>query len=47
VDELRRRLQHGLHDPALRAIFDDVVTGARDPYSAAAVMLPMLSLDRA
>jgi hypothetical protein len=47
VDEFRRRLQHALADPAVRAIFDEVVTGARDPYSAATAMLPMLSLDRA
>lgn len=46
VDEFRRRLQHGLADGAVRAIFDEVVAGARDPYSAAAAMLPMLSLDR-
>jgi LAO/AO transport system kinase len=47
VDEFRRRLQHGLAEGTVRAIFDEVVAGARDPYSAAAAMLPMLSLDRA
>jgi GTPase len=46
VDEFRRRLQHGLAEGAVRAIFDEVVTGVRDPYSAAAALLPMLSLDR-
>jgi hypothetical protein len=27
-------------------VFDDVVAGTRDPYSAAAAILPVISLER-
>ena len=46
VEEFRTRLARGLASGELRAMFDAVVSGTMDPYSAAAAMMPMLSLDR-
>ncbi|HEU5320250.1 MAG TPA: methylmalonyl Co-A mutase-associated GTPase MeaB [Methylomirabilota bacterium] len=46
VEEFRTRVARGLRDGALRAVFDDVAEGRIDPYSAAATLLPMVSLDR-
>jgi hypothetical protein len=46
VDEFRARLAVGLHGDVLARVLDDVALGRTDPYSAAAALLPMLSLDR-
>ena len=46
VDEFRARLAAGLHADALARVLDDVAFGRIYPYSAAAALLPMLSLDR-
>jgi LAO/AO transport system kinase len=45
VDAFRARVDHGLSTGRFAAVFDEVVAGARDPYSAAATILPMLSLE--
>lgn len=46
IEEFRVRVTAGLRTGELRAMFDEVVSGRVDPYSAAAAMLPMVSLDR-
>jgi LAO/AO transport system kinase len=46
VEEFRQRMARGLGAGELKAMFDAVASGAMDPYSAAAAMMPMLSLDR-
>jgi LAO/AO transport system kinase len=46
VEEFRTRMGRGLQSGELRAMFDAVASGEMDPYSAAAAMLPMLSLER-
>jgi GTPase len=46
VEEFRARMGRDLQSGDLRAMFDAVVAGTMDPYSAAAAMLPMLSLER-
>jgi len=46
LEELRLRMTRGLASGELKAMFDAVVSGAMDPYTAAAAMWPMLSLDR-
>ncbi len=46
VEEFRARLAEGLHGDALARALDDVALGRTDPYSAAAALLPMLSLGR-
>jgi LAO/AO transport system kinase len=45
VDTFRARLDVALHSGPVKAIFDEVVAGRRDPYSAAAAILPVLSLE--
>jgi LAO/AO transport system kinase len=45
VEEFRARVARGLAGGALRAKFDEVEAGDIDPYSAVAVMLPMISLE--
>jgi len=44
VEELRQRLGHELRAGALARTFDDVGSGALDPYTAAEKILAMLSL---
>jgi LAO/AO transport system kinase len=44
VDAFRTRVEEGLRSGAVRAVFDEVVAGTRDPYSAAAAILPVISL---
>jgi LAO/AO transport system kinase len=44
VDAFRTRVEEGLRGGAVRAVFDEVVAGTRDPYSAAAAILPVISL---
>ncbi|HEX3176080.1 MAG TPA: methylmalonyl Co-A mutase-associated GTPase MeaB [Methylomirabilota bacterium] len=46
VDAFRTRVEEGLRGGNVRALFDEVVAGTRDPYSAAAAILPVLSLER-
>jgi LAO/AO transport system kinase len=46
VDAFRSRVEQGLRAGEFRALFDDVVAGTRDPYSAAAAILPVISLNR-
>jgi LAO/AO transport system kinase len=46
VDAFRARVEHGLRAGEFRAVFEDVVAGTRDPYSAAAAILPVISLER-
>jgi LAO/AO transport system kinase len=46
VDAFRSRVEQGLRAGEFRALFDDVVAGTRDPYSAAAAILPVISLKR-
>jgi LAO/AO transport system kinase len=46
VDAFRARVERGLRAGEFRAVFDDVVAGTRDPYSAAAAILPVISLER-
>ena len=45
VDAFRTRVERGLRGGAVRALFDEVVAGTRDPYSAAAAILPVISLE--
>jgi LAO/AO transport system kinase len=45
VDAFRARVEHGLRAGDFRAVFDEVVAGTRDPYSAAAAILPVISLE--
>jgi GTPase len=45
VDAFRTRVEHGLRAGDFRALFDEVEAGTRDPYSAAAAILPVISLD--
>jgi LAO/AO transport system kinase len=45
VDAFKQRIDHGLQGGAVRAMFDEVVAGTRDPYSAAAAILPVISLE--
>lgn len=46
VDAFRTRVDDGLRGGRFAAVFDEVVTGARDPYSAAAAILPaVISLE--
>ena len=42
----KARVEHGLREGRVRALFDEVVAGTRDPYSAAAAILPVISLER-
>jgi LAO/AO transport system kinase len=46
VDAFRARVEHGLRAGEFRAVFEDVAAGTRDPYSAAAAILPVISLER-
>jgi LAO/AO transport system kinase len=46
VDAFRARVERGLRAGEFRAVFEDVVAGTRDPYSAAAAILPVISLER-
>ena len=45
VDAFRGRVDRALHAGRVKAVFDEVVAGARDPYSAAAAILPVISLE--
>jgi LAO/AO transport system kinase len=45
VDTFRTRVDTALASGRVKAVFDEVVAGARDPYSAAAAILPVISLD--
>ena len=45
VDAFKSRIDDGLRGGRFAAVFDEVVTGARDPYSAAAAILPVISLE--
>jgi LAO/AO transport system kinase len=45
VDAFRSRVDDGLRGGRFAAVFDEVVAGARDPYSAAAAILPVISLE--
>jgi LAO/AO transport system kinase len=45
LEEFRGRVARGLTGGALRAKVDEVESGATDPYTAVAALLPMLSLD--
>jgi len=45
VDAFRGRIDRALHAGRVKAVFDEVVAGARDPYSAAAAILPVISLE--
>jgi LAO/AO transport system kinase len=45
VDAFKARVEQGLRAGAVRAVFDEVVAGTRDPYSAAAAILPVISLE--
>jgi LAO/AO transport system kinase len=45
IDAFKTRVEEGLRGGAVRAVFDEVVAGTRDPYSAAAAILPVISLD--
>ena len=45
VDAFRGRVDKALHAGPVKAVFDEVVAGARDPYSAAAAILPVISLE--
>jgi LAO/AO transport system kinase len=46
VDAFRTRVDDGLRGGRFTAVFDEVVAGARDPYSAAAAILPdVISLE--
>jgi LAO/AO transport system kinase len=45
IDAFRSRVDHGLRGGRFAAVFDEVVAGARDPYSAAAAILPVISLE--
>jgi LAO/AO transport system kinase len=45
VEAFRGRVDRALHGGQVRAVFDEVVAGRRDPYSAAAAILPVISLE--
>jgi LAO/AO transport system kinase len=45
VDTFRARLDRALEAGPVKAVFDEVVAGVRDPYSAAAAILPVISLE--
>ena len=45
VDAFRGRVDRALHSGQVKAVFDEVVAGTRDPYSAAAAILPVISLE--
>jgi LAO/AO transport system kinase len=45
LDAFKARIDHGLSEGRVAAVFDEVVAGARDPYSAAAAILPVISLE--
>jgi LAO/AO transport system kinase len=45
VDAFKGRVERGLRGGDVRAVFDEVVAGTRDPYSAAAAILPVISLE--
>src|SRR5881409_839130 len=45
IDAFRGRIDAALHSGRVKAVFDEVVAGARDPYSAAAAILPVISLE--
>ncbi len=45
VDAFRGRVDRALHGGSVKAVFDEVVAGTRDPYSAAAAILPVISLE--
>ena len=45
IDAFRGRVDAALHGGRVKAVFDEVVAGARDPYSAAAAILPVISLE--
>ena len=45
VDAFKARVERGLRGGDVRALFDEVVAGTRDPYSAAAAILPVISLE--
>jgi len=47
IDRFRARMDEAMRVGALRGLFDEVVAGARDPYSAADEMLRMISWGRA
>jgi LAO/AO transport system kinase len=46
LEGVRARLAEGLRGGGLARVLEEVDRGERDPYSAAAALLPMLSLDR-
>src|SRR5262245_20802003 len=45
VEAFRGRVDRALHGGEVKAVFDEVVAGRRDPYSAAAAILPVISLE--
>ena len=45
VDAFRARVERSLRAGDVRAVFDEVVAGTRDPYSAVAAILPVISLE--
>jgi LAO/AO transport system kinase len=45
VDAFKARVEHGLRAGEVRAVFDEVLAGTRDPYSAAAAILAVISLE--
>jgi LAO/AO transport system kinase len=45
VEAFRGRVDRALHAGPVRAVFDEVEAGVRDPYSAAAALLPVISLE--
>ncbi len=45
VDTFRARVDRALQTGPVKAVFDEVVAGTRDPYSAAAAILPVISLE--
>jgi len=45
VEAFRGRVDRALHGGQVKAVFDEVVAGRRDPYSAAAAILPVISLE--
>jgi LAO/AO transport system kinase len=44
IDAFKARIDDGLRAGRFAALFDEVVAGARDPYSAAAAILAVISL---
>jgi LAO/AO transport system kinase len=45
MDAFRTRVERGLAAGHLKAVFEEVVAGTRDPYSAAASIIGMISLE--